>query len=54
MGYLTEFLRRQIVSWQGVLARADPEDKIAPSVNWQPIKIGCNLAKNFKRLIQAA
>lgn len=27
MDYLTEFLRRQIAYWQGVLARADPEDE---------------------------
>lgn len=27
MGYLTEFLRRQIAYWQGVLARADPDDE---------------------------
>lgn len=27
MSYLTEFLRRQIAYWQGVLARADPDDR---------------------------
>ncbi|ULJ64180.1 hypothetical protein [Wielerella bovis] len=27
MSYLTEFLRRQIAYWQGVLARADPKDE---------------------------